>query len=221
MCSNWGGHAHPGRCPQFPIHLMETAVGANRQCLWTADITGPRNIFQLRSNQQSFCFGGCKGFPAGRFMSAGGGLSSWPCLRRWWCPDLPALGVLGNRSFLFQFSRSPNPPVPLPLDKAELLQHPLSGISARVSSAEEGHLGPGPRRLEPSPGRCSRTCSSNPPRSNMPPGARFGCLSTGSRCHLRCLRFLGHLCRAGDFHPFRAALGGHAKEMFYGTSSSI
>lgn len=63
--------------------------------------------------------------------------------------------------------------------------------------------------------------SSNPPRSNMPPGARFGCLSAGTQCYLRCLRFLGHLCRAGDLQPFGAVLEGHAREMFYRTSSSI
>lgn len=96
-----------------------------------------KKYVQLISNQKSFCFGGCKGFLAGRFMLAGGGLRSWPCLRSWWYQDLPVLCVLGNGSFHFEFSHSPNPPMPLPLDQVGQLQHPLScvpSISAAVSS---------------------------------------------------------------------------------------
>ena len=48
MFSSWGGHTHPGRCPwsqRLPVHPTETAVGASRQSLWTADTAGLRNVF--------------------------------------------------------------------------------------------------------------------------------------------------------------------------------
>lgn len=155
-------------------------------------------------------------------MLAGGGLKSWPCLRSWWYPDLPVWCVLGNGSFLFEFSYSPNPHMPLPLDQVGQLQHStfscVPSTTAAVSSWEEGHLGPDPKLLKASPGHHSLTHSSNPPRSNVPPRARFGCLML---CHLRCLRFPGHLCRAGELQPFGTALEGHAREIFYRTSSNI